>query len=180
MSKNKNQSETSKKTSKEKQSPKAKKSKKPSKVNELNQKLETLQDKHLRLKAEFDNFRRRKDKEISGFLQYGGENVIKSFLPVLDDIDRLSNALKKDGIKVENSIKDGLDLVLGKVDKWLSDLDVTAFGETGEILDPDLHDAMMTNQDEKMDDNQIMEVFEKGYQYKDKVIRHAKVIVNKI
>ena len=157
-----------------------KKPKKPSKLVLLKEQIGEVQDKHLRLKAEFENFRRRKDKEISGFLQYSGENVIKSFLPVMDDINRLSVAINKENTQIDESISEGLTLVLNKIDKWLEDLDVKPFGEKGENLDPELHDAMMTNTDDNFKEDQILDVFEKGYRYKDRVIRHAKVIVNKI
>ena len=160
-------------------SKKTKKPKKPTKLVLLKEQIAEVQDKHLRLKAEFENFRRRKDKEISGFLQYGGENVIKSFLPVMDDINRLSTAIDKEGIQVDGSISEGLTLVLYKIDKWLGDLDVKPFGEKGENVNPDLHDAMMTKTDDSYEEDQILDVFEKGYCYKDRVIRHAKVIVNK-
>ncbi|MBT3589178.1 MAG: nucleotide exchange factor GrpE [Candidatus Marinimicrobia bacterium] len=156
-----------------------KKPKKPSKLVLLKEQIGEVQDKHLRLKAEFENFRRRKDKEISGFLQYSGENVIKSFLPVMDDINRLSVAINKENTQIDESISEGLTLVLNKIDKWLGDLDVKPFGEKGENLDPELHDAMMTNTDDNFKEDQILDVFEKGYRYKDRVIRHAKVIVNK-
>ncbi|MBL7013384.1 MAG: nucleotide exchange factor GrpE [Candidatus Marinimicrobia bacterium] len=179
MTKNKIEKESEKVKSEKPISKKTKKPKKLSKIDALKEQVAEIQDKHLRLKAEFENFRRRKDKEISGYLQYGGENVIKSFLPVLDDIDRLSVAINNDDIKVDESISKGISFVLNKVDKWLGDLDVQSFGEKGENLNPELHDAMMTKADKNHDDDQILDVFEKGYYYKDRVIRHAKVIVNK-
>jgi len=176
---NKKQNKDLKNTIQEKANAVKKKTKKVTKLTEVKGQLSELQDKHLRLKAEFENFRRRKDKEISRFLQYGGENVIKKLLPILDDFDRLSVAIGKDNIQVDESISKGINMVLTKIDKWLTELEIKPFGEEGDLLDPELHDAMTTNSNDKYDDNQILDVFEKGYQYKDRVIRHAKVIVNK-
>jgi molecular chaperone GrpE len=134
-----------------------------------------INDKHLRLKAEFDNFRRRKINELSSLLKYDGENVIKGFLPILDDLHRMiesSNASEK-------SLLDGIKMVESKIENFLDSLDVKPFGERGDTMNAELHDAMITQTDDKLDDNSIISVFENGYTYREKVIRHAKVIVNK-
>ena len=134
-----------------------------------------INDKHLRLKAEFDNFRRRKINELSSLLKYDGENVIKGFLPILDDLHRMiesSNASEK-------SLLDGIKMVESKIQNFLDSLDVKPFGERGDTMNAELHDAMITQTDDKLDDNSIISVFENGYTYREKVIRHAKVIVNK-
>ncbi|MEC9049255.1 MAG: nucleotide exchange factor GrpE, partial [Candidatus Neomarinimicrobiota bacterium] len=144
-------------------------------IKSLEMQLEEAKDKHLRLKAEFDNFRRRKADELSALLKYDGENVIKGFIPIMNDLDRMldsSNATNE-------SLKDGMKLVDAKIQKFLESLDVKSFGEIGDEMDAEIHDAMMTQTDESMDDHVILSVFEKGYSYRDKVIRHAKVIVNK-
>ena len=70
-------------------------------------------------------------------------------------------------------------LVNSKVQKYFESLEITQFGDKGEIMDPDIHEAMLTQKDESFDNDVILDVFEKGYNYRDKVIRHAKVIVNK-
>ena len=137
--------------------------------------LNNLKDKHLRLKAEFENFRRRKSDEISRLLQYEGESVIKGFLPILDDLNRLIST-KESSKKL---LKEGIMLVNSKVQKYFETLEITQFGDKGEIMDPDIHEAMLTQKDESFDNDVILDVFEKGYNYRDKVIRHAKVIVNK-
>ena len=81
--------------------------------------------------------------------------------------------------KNEDSLVDGINLLRTKIERFFENKSIEPFGEEGESLDPELHDAMMTQQDKKKDDNTILSVFEKGYRYHDKVIRHAKVIVNK-
>ena len=141
----------------------------------LENQVSEINDKHLRLKAEFDNFRRRKINELSSLLKYDGENVIKGFLPILDDLHRMiesSNASEK-------SLLDGIKMVESKIENFLDSLDVKPFGERGDTMNAELHDAMITQTDDKLDDNSIISVFENGYTYREKVIRHAKVIVNK-
>ena len=79
----------------------------------------------------------------------------------------------------ENSLKDGLVLMNSKIQKYFDNLEITPFGEKGDLMDPEIHEAMLTQEDKAYDDGAILDVFEKGYRYRDKVIRHAKVIVNK-
>ena len=141
----------------------------------LEEQLKVIQDKHIRLKAEFENFRRRKADEISRLLQFEGENAIRGFLPILDDLERMIHSSDAS----EESLKDGVSMVESKIQKYFESLSIKPFGEKGDEMDPDIHDAMLIQTDKKMDDNSILEVFEKGYTYRDKVIRHAKVIVNK-
>ena len=145
------------------------------KSKDLEEQLNVIQDKHIRLKAEFENFRRRKADEISRLLQFEGENTILGFLPILDDLERMIHSSDAS----EESLKNGVSMVESKIQKYFESLSIKPFGEKGDKMDPDIHDAMLTQTDKKMDDNSILEVFEKGYTYRDKVIRHAKVIVNK-
>ena len=141
----------------------------------LKDQYDELQDRHIRLKAEFDNFRRRKAEEVSRLLQYDGENVILGFLPILDDINRMIDS--EDASK--ESLMDGIALVQSKINKFFDSLNIEPYGEKGDKMDTDIHDAMLTQSDNKQEDDTILDVFEKGYTYRDKVIRHAKVIVNK-
>ena len=162
-----------------------KKVKKQSKANKLKQEiksqkndLEDQKDRYLRLKAEFDNYRRRKQKEVIDLLKYDGESVIKQFLSVLDDLDRLAIASEENGINNIEKIKEGINLILNKINKRFEELEVVSFTKPGDIVNPELHDALMMRTKDGKDENEILEVFEKGYRYKDKVIRHAKVVVN--
>tara|TARA_Y100000992_G_scaffold152276_1_gene101541 strand:- start:143 stop:658 length:516 start_codon:yes stop_codon:yes gene_type:complete len=150
-------------------------SKKRNDLKPIESELKSLKDKHIRLKAEFENFRRRKSEEISRLLQFEGENAIKGFLPILDDINRMINTDNTS----EQSLKDGLVLMNSKIQKYFDTLEITPFGEKGDLMNPEIHDAMLTQEDKKYDEGTILDVFEKGYRYRDKVIRHAKVIVNK-
>ena len=170
----------SKKTSK---SP-PKKSKKLTPTEKLKNTIEQLEislnessEKHLRLKAEFDNFRKRKDKETMSLLKYEGETVIKHFLSALDDLNRLNEAILNEGSTTEK-LSEGINLIINGIAKQLEKLDVKTFCNVGDVLDPELHDALMIRHEKDKRENEIIEVFEKGYLYKDRVIRHAKVVVN--
>jgi molecular chaperone GrpE len=79
-----------------------------------------------------------------------------------------------------DSIKKGMDLILQKIYKLFEERNVESFCEVGDILDSELHDALMVREEKDKKENEILEVFEKGYKYKDRIIRHAKVVVNKI
>ena len=167
------------KTKKQTANKKGSKSQKKSKNNDIQNQLDQLQDKHIRLKAEFENFRKRKNKEISSLLQYDGEGVIKNVLPIIDDIERMVDSLEETDSNNEESLIEGINILKSKIDRFLEAKNIEPFGEEGEELDPELHDAMLTQSDKKKKDNTVLNVFEKGYRYHDKVIRHAKVIVNK-
>ncbi|MFL3007116.1 MAG: nucleotide exchange factor GrpE [Candidatus Neomarinimicrobiota bacterium] len=149
--------------------------KKKNDIKKVESELNSLKDKHIRLKAEFENFRRRKSEEISRLLQYEGETVIKGFLPILDDFNRM---MALNNIS-EKSLKDGMVLVDSKIQKFFENLEIIPFGDKGDLMDPEIHDAMLTQEDKNFEDGAILDVFEKGYRYRDKVVRHAKVIVNK-
>mgnify|MGYP001334515881 FL=1 len=135
--------------------------------------ISSLEDKHLRLKAEFDNYRKRKDSEISSLLKYEGKSFIMDFLSILDNISRGIESYKEDDIK---------KALLVVKDDFIKKLDVKGvkpFGKVGDNFDPELHEALTTTNDSKIDDDIIVEIYESGYKYKDLIIRHAKVVVNK-
>jgi molecular chaperone GrpE len=148
------------------------------KIDDLKLNITGQEDKYLRLKAEFDNYRRRKQEDTSNMFKYDGESVIKQFLTVLDDLDRLTKVTEENRNSNIEKIKEGIDLILNKINKRFAEREVVPFTEPGDIVDPDLHDALMLRSEEGKKENEILEVFEKGYRYKDRVIRHAKVVVN--
>ena len=135
--------------------------------------INELKDKELRLRAEFDNFRKRKESEIASILKYEGKNFVLDFLSILDTINRGIESYK------EESVKDALSLIQKDFLKKMNEKEITQFGKKGEIFDPELHEALTTTNDSKKKDNEIVEVYESGFQYKDLVIKHAKVVVNK-
>ena len=163
----------SKKNKKGVDSPKKSSSTKKLTKKDLELLISSLEDKHLRLKAEFDNYRKRKDSEISSLLKYEGKSFIMDFLSILDNILRGIESYKED------DIKKALLLVKDDFIKKLDVKGVKPFGEVGDNFDPELHEALTTTNDSKIDDNSIVEIYESGYKYKDLIIRHAKVVVNK-
>jgi molecular chaperone GrpE len=153
---------------------------KKDKLADMKTQLKVMEDKHLRLKAEFENFRRRKEKDIIQLLEYDGLRLVEKILPIVDDFDRMLHATNNDSKdNNDSSLKTGAELVYQKIIKFLEDIQVKPFGKSGELIDAELHDAMLARNEKKKQDGEIIEVFEKGYFYKDKVVRHAKVIVNK-
>ena len=175
---------TEKKTAKtKKQTVKKKPEQKSKKVKTDNsnhkKELDLLIDKHVRLKAEFENFRKRKNKEISALLQYDGESVIKEILPIFDDLNRMVESAEVSEGENGDALINCISLLRSKIERFFENKNIEPFGIECEFLDPELNDAMMTQSDKKKDDNIILSVFEKGYRYHDKVIRHAKVVVNK-
>ena len=167
-----------------KQKKKKVRSKKSSKVDsqltEIIEKLAKSEDRHLRLAAEFDNYRRRKEKEVSQMLQYEGRAIFESLLPVVDDLDRLVDVFnEQDEDKNNSSITEGINLIQTKMKNFLEEWNLSSYGSPGDILDSNIHDAIMVQKEKRKKEDEVLQVFQKGYRYKDKVLRHAKVIVNK-
>lgn len=150
-------------------------------IEELSLQLSEVEDKHIRLKAEFDNFRKRKEQEFINLIRYEGMDVIKNMLSIADDLDRMKDAVEHPELsESSDSIKKGINLILQKIYKLFEERGIESFCEVGDILDSELHDALMVREEKEKKENEILEVFEKGYKYKDRIIRHAKVVVNKI
>ena len=149
------------------------------KVNELNKKLkessseiESIKDKHVRLLSEFDNFRKRTITEKERLINYDGEKIISSLLPVFDDLDRTLSGEYND----LKSVQEGVEIIISNIKKILIKNEIEQFSSIGEKFDPELHEALMSKPGKE--ENIIVEEFEKGYKYKDKIIRHAKVVVS--
>ena len=161
-----------KKTIKKKTNSKSSKSKQN--IKELKIKLKIREDKHIRLLAEFDNYKKRKVNEIEKLIKYEGFDFFKSVLPILDDIDRTLNL--KD-VKNNKSIFDGFSMIKSKIINLLELKDIATYNSLGESFNPEFHEAIMMKKSKKAS-NIVIEEYEKGYMYKDKVLRHAKVIVS--
>ena len=147
-------------------------------LEEKNQELGELKDKYLRLQAEFDNFRKRTMKEKLEFMVTAAQDTMTVLLPVLDDFDRA-----KKNAEDENSTEpfsEGVMLVYNKLHKNLEQKGLKAMESTGKDFDPELHEAIteIPAPNEEMK-GKVMDTVEKGYFLKDKIIRHAKVVVGK-
>ena len=140
-------------------------------ISDVKAALENAKDSQLRIAAEYDNFRKRSQKEKDAIYSDAVSDTVKELLPLFDNLDLASSYT--DGEKVG----EGLALILKSVPDVLSKLNVEPFGERGEKFDPNLHDAMMHEENDEFGENEIVEVFRKGYKTGDKIIRHALVKV---
>lgn len=133
-------------------------------------------DKFLRLQAEFENYRRRTVKEKMDLIATGGEDVMRSMLEVLDDMDRAMAAMEKTGDM--EAVKQGLVLISNKLNDTLKSKGLSEIEAIGETPDADLHEAIArVDVAEKEMKGKIVDVVQKGYRLKDKIIRYPKVVV---
>ena len=141
-------------------------------VNPFEEKYNLEHDAHLRLAAEYDNFRKRtaREKEVSYTL--GRCDAIEKLLPVYDNLDR---ALQQD--TQDAAFKKGVEMTMTELTKILTGLGVEIFGQPGDCFDPALHNAVMHVEDESLAENTIAQVFQKGFKMGDKIVRYAMVQV---
>jgi molecular chaperone GrpE len=137
--------------------------------------LKEIRDAYLRKAAEFENYKRRSENEQSILLKYAAEPFIRNMLQVYDDLDRSLNHASEEN---QQSLIDGLKLVYDKFTKILDNQGVTKMDAKGKPFDVQFHEALMSQPAEGVPDHTVLNVVENGYLYKDKVIRHAKVIVS--
>ena len=145
------------------------------KINLLNEELDELKEKNLRILAEFENFKKRTNQNISDSYNRNLEKIIVSFLPVMDDLNRILDNKKTDDLKL---LIDSVDMVKNKIINIFEKYDVSSFDSLGSLFDADFHEAIMM-QESKEKENTVINEFEKGYKLNDKIIRHSKVIVSK-
>jgi molecular chaperone GrpE len=155
---------------------KSKKDKKQTEIDELKEKLNDISDKHLRLQAEFDNFRRRTIKEKADLIKSGGESVLVNILPVIDDFERALDSLKD--VPDDDAGKQGTTLIYNKFEEFLKQNNVKEIEALNQDFDVDLHEALtkIPAPDEKLK-GKVVDVIQKGYLLNEKVIRFAKVVI---
>lgn len=159
-----------------KKSSSRKKNKDAEKLNELGQKLEEMNDKYLRLFSEFDNFRKRTQKEKLELFKTASEDVMVSLLPVLDDFERAMKASEENG--ADDNFREGVELIYNKLFKSLNQKGLESLDSMGKEFDTDFHEAITRIPVEEEDKKgTVVDVVEKGYKLNDKVIRFAKVVV---
>ncbi len=149
-----------------------KKDKKKDKKDEL---IEELTDKYKRTFAEFDNFRKRSEKEKSAMYEVGAKDVIEKILPVVDNFERGFKAVSEE--ELATPFAEGMDKIYKQLLKTLEDLGVKEIEAEGNEFDPSLHNAVMHVEDEALGENIVAEVLQKGYMYRDSVVRHSMVKV---
>ena len=130
-----------------------------------------LNDKYLRMAAEYDNFRKRSAKEKEGIYADAYGDALSSILPIIDNLERAV------GITDSEGVAKGLEMTLKGAADALSRMGVEAFGAEGDQFDPNMHNAMMMVDDENHKEGEIVTVFQKGYKKGDKIIRYAMVTV---
>ena len=137
--------------------------------------IEELEDRLRRNMAEFDNFRKRTDKEKAGMFAMGAAHVAEKILPVLDNFERALTGVPEDPEAM--AYAKGIDMIYRQFLKVLEELGVTPIDCLGKEFDPGFHNAVMHVEDEKAGDNTIIEELQKGYMYKDTVLRYSMVKV---
>ena len=141
-------------------------------VNPFEEKYNAEHDAHLRLAAEYDNFRKRTIKEKEASYGNGKADAVAKMLPVYDNLERALNQPTEDA-----AYKKGVEMTMTELVKIFTSLGVEIFGEKGEQFDPNLHNAVMHIDDETLEENSIAMVFQKGFKIGDKVVRFAMVQV---
>ncbi len=148
---------------------------KKNKKDKKDEKIEELTDRLTRQMAEFDNFRKRTDKEKSQMYEIGAKDIINKILPVVDNFERGLAAVPEEEKK--NPILEGMEKVYKQLMTTLEEVGVKPIEAVGQEFNPDFHNAVMHVEDEELGENIIAEEFQKGYTYRDSVVRHSMVKV---
>ena len=141
-------------------------------VNPFEEKYNAEHDAHLRLAAEYDNFRKRTVKEKEASYGNGKADAVAKMLPVYDNLERALNQPTEDA-----AYKKGVELTMNELVKIFTSLGVEIFGNVGDEFDPNLHNAVMHIDSEDFGENVIAQVFQKGFKIGDKIVRFAMVQV---
>lgn len=165
-------------TVEKKEHKKEKKEKYKKEIRELEEKIKELEEKNLREKAEQINYRKRKEEETSRMLKYSNEDLIKQILPVIDNFER---AMKMDDDNLEDQVSkflEGFKMIYCNLVSTLESFGVKAIDGANQPFDPTYHEAVMTEKSDTLESGMVIEVLQKGYILKDKVIRSAMVKVS--
>ena len=149
--------------------------KKKEKKDKKDEQIAELTDKVKRQLAEFENFRNRTEKEKSQMYMVGARDVIEKLLPVVDNFERGLKSIPED--QKDGPVASGMEMIYKQLITVLTDLGVTPIEAVGQEFDPNFHNAVMHAEDEKLGENTVSEEFQKGYKYKDAVLRHSMVKV---
>ena len=138
-------------------------------------------DQFLRIAAEFENYKKRMIREKSMAIKYAGEPIFREILATVDNLERAITQGEAGGVEAEqglSSLLEGVQLTLKSLVSTLEKFEVTSVASVGEVFDPKNHEALTMEHSDTVPANQILNEFEKGYQYKDRLLRAAKVIVS--
>ncbi|WP_161629891.1 nucleotide exchange factor GrpE [Desulfogranum japonicum] len=148
---------------------------------DLKQKLDETQDKLLRVAAEFENFKKRMEREQAKLIKYAGENILRELLTTLDNLDRAieqGQADAGDDTAKLQSMLEGLDLTQKGLVAALEKFGVEALDSVGQPFNPDEQDALTMEAHDTIPANHVVREYAKGYRFKDRVLRHAQVVVS--
>ena len=148
---------------------------KKDKKDKKDEKIEELTDRLTRQMAEFDNFRKRTEKEKSQMYEVGAKDIIEKILPVVDNFERGLDAVKEED--KEDPFVQGMEKVYKHLLTTLEGIEVKPIEAVGQPFDPNFHNAVMHVEDENFGENIVAEEFQKGYTYRDSVVRHSMVKV---
>jgi len=148
---------------------------KKNKKDKKDEKIEELTDRLARQMAEFDNFRKRTDKEKSQMYEVGAKDIIEKILPVVDNFERGLDAVKEED--KEDPFVQGMEKVYKHLMTTLEEIEVKPIEAVGKEFDPNFHNAVMHVDDENFGENIVAEEFQKGYTYRDSIVRHSMVKV---
>ena len=152
-----------------------KKAKADKKQDALKEKIDELEDKVKRQMAEFDNFRKRTEKEKTQMFETGAKSVIEKILPVVDNFERgLASVPEEEKGK---GFADGMNMIYKQLMTELESIGVTPIEAVGQEFNPDFHNAVMHVEDDEVGENIVVEEFQKGYMYRDSVVRYSMVKV---
>ena len=152
-----------------------KNSKKKDKKDKKDQQIEELTDKYRRTMAEFDNFRKRTEKEKASMYEIGARDIIEKILPVVDNFERGLASIPES--EKNTAFAEGMEKIYKQFQKVLEDAGVKAIEAAGQPFDPNFHNAVMHVEDESLGENIVAEELQKGYMYRDSVVRHSMVKV---
>jgi molecular chaperone GrpE len=158
--------------------PKDQRPTKTEKIGQSESQFRELEDKYVRLRAEYDNHIKRTNKEKGELISHAGSQFFRLMLPILDDLKRTTEHALQDESSKDHPVCEGLALIVDKFTKVLEAEGVEIFNSVGEDFDPDLHEALMTRPSSEHPPGIVLEEFESGYRYREKVLRHAKVVVS--
>ncbi len=149
--------------------------KKKEKKDPKDAQIEELTDRLKRNMAEFDNFRKRTEKEKSAMFEIGAKDIIERILPVIDNFERGLNSMPEDA--KGTSFAEGMEMIYKQLLKNLEEAGVKPIEAVGQQFDPNFHNAVMHVEDEEQGENVVVQEFQKGYLYRDSVVRHSMVQV---
>ena len=148
---------------------------KKNKKDKKDEKIEELTDRLTRQMAEFDNFRKRTEKEKSHMYEIGAKDIIEKILPVVDNFERGLAAVPEE--ERSNPFTEGMEKIYKQLMTTLDSIGVKPIEAVGKEFNPDFHNAVMHGEDEEAEENIVVEEFQKGYTYRDTVVRHSMVKV---